>query len=252
MLSTLDLSLAGWLGAAGAILFAAVLRGFTGFGFAIAAVPLASLVMPPSRTVAAVLVMQLMIGLRDCVMEWRQADRPAIARLTLGGVIGMPLGVAVLALAPVAWVRAALGVLVLGAVALTWKPRPADHRPHQAVTLVTGFASGLLHGLAAMAGPPAIAYFLAYEPRVAVMRSSLMVFFPVASLLSLPMMAAAGLLDPAALLLGGLGMPLVIGGGWLGSWGFKRYGAGSYRPLALGAMLMIAAASIARALADLL
>ena len=41
------------------------------------------------------------------------------------------------------------------------------------------------HGLAAMAGPPAVAYYLAFEQRLPVMRSSLMVYFPIVSLLGL-------------------------------------------------------------------
>ncbi len=252
MLSALELSPAAWLAAGGAFLFAAILRGFTGFGFAIAAVPLASLVMPPSRTVAAVLVMQLAIGIRDCIMEWRQANRAIVGQLAIAAVIGMPLGVIALALTPAPIVRVTLGVMVLVAVALTWKPHPARQSPRRATTLATGFASGIFHGLAAMAGPPVIAYFLAYETRVAVMRSSLMVFFPVVSLLGLPMVAVAGLLDTPAIVLGVLGMPLMVGGGWLGTWAFRRYGARSYRPLALGALLLTAAASIARALTDLL
>jgi Ni/Fe-hydrogenase subunit HybB-like protein len=46
-------------------------------------------------------------------------------------------------------------------------------------------------------------------------------------------------------------MPLMIGGGWLGAWAFRRFGTRSYRPLALGALLVTAAASIARAVVDL-
>ena len=250
-LSTLGLTGGAWATAIGAILFAAVLRGFTGFGFALAAVPLASLALPPSRTVAAVLVMQLGIGLRDCIAEWHQSDRPGIARLTAGALLGLPLGVAALAITPAPIVRAVLGLMVLLAVALTWKPRPAEHRPTTAVTLGTGFVSGIFHGLAAMAGPPAVAYYLAFEKRLPVMRSSLMVYFPIVSLLGLPMVATAGLLDTPAIVLGVLGMPLMLAGGWLGTWGFKRFGARSYRPLALAALLLTAAASLARAAADL-
>jgi uncharacterized protein len=102
-----------------------------------------------------------------------------------------------------------------------------------------------------MAGPPAVAYYLAFERRLPVMRSSLMVYFPIVSLLGLPMVWSAGLLDAPALLLGLLGMPLMVAGGWLGTWGFRRFGARSYRPLALGALLLTAAASIARAGMDL-
>ncbi len=251
MLTEIDLSPAAWAAAIGAILFAAILRGFTGFGFALAAVPLASLVLPPSRTVAAILVMQLGIGLRDCIMEWRQSDRPGIARLTAGAIIGLPVGVAALALTPAPIVRAVLGVMVLAAVALTWKPRPAHHRPTTAITVATGFVSGIFHGLAAMAGPPAVAYYLAFERRLPVMRSSLMVYFPIVSLLGLPMVWAAGLLDAPALVLGILGMPLMVAGGWLGAWAFSRFAARSYRPLTLAALLFTAAASLARAALDI-
>lgn len=252
MLSAIALTPGAWLAAAAAILFAAVLRGFTGFGFAIAAVPLVSLVMPPSRTVAAVVVMQVAIGLRDCFAEWRQADRKVLVRLTLGALAGMPIGVAALAMLPASAVRLVLGALVLVAVVLTWKPRRATQPPHAGVTLATGFASGLSQGLAAMAGPPAVTYFLAFEPRLAVMRSSLMVLFPMVSLLGLPMVAVAGLLDSTALVLAALGMPLMLGGGWIGAAAFRRFGGRSYRPLAIGALLITAAASITRALFDLL
>ncbi len=251
MLTEIDLSPIAWVSAIGAILFAAILRGFTGFGFALAAVPLASLVLPPSRTVAAILVMQLGIGLRDCIMEWRQSDRPGIARLTAGALLGLPIGVAALAFTPAPIVRAVLGVMVLAAVALTWKPRPATHRPTTTITVATGFLSGIFHGLAAMAGPPAVAYYLAFERRLPVMRSSLMVYFPIVSLLGLPMIWTAGLLDAPALLLGILGMPVMVAGGWLGTWAFKRFAARSYRPLALAALLLTAAATLARAAFDI-
>ena len=49
---------AGPPGAAAAILFAGILRGFTGFGFALAAVPLGSLFLPPGLVVAAVRLAQ--------------------------------------------------------------------------------------------------------------------------------------------------------------------------------------------------
>ncbi len=251
MLSAIGLTPVELAATAAAVLFAAILRGFTGFGFALAAVPLASLVMPPSRIVSAVLIMQVGIGLRDCIMEWRHADRRALGRLVIGALIGMPMGVAALALLSASQVRAVLGVAVLAAAALTWRPHHARRPPAPSLTLATGFASGLFHGLAAMAGPPAVAYFLAFQPKIAVMRSSLMVYFPLVSLLSLPMAYTAGLVDTAAVTLGLLGMPLMVTGGWLGAHGFRRFGARSYRKLALAALVFTAGASIMRAVTDL-
>jgi uncharacterized membrane protein YfcA len=240
------------LGAAAAILFAALLRGFTGFGFALAAVPLASLFLPPRQVVTAVLLMQVAIGLRDCVVEFRSADWRVVGRFVAGGVFGTPLGVLTLAALPQPVVRLVLGVLVALAVALSWRPRTAAPRPAGGLALGAGFASGICNGLAAMAGPPAILYFFAFEPRQTVMRSSLMVFFPLASALALPMVAASGMLGTQGLVLAAAGLPLMILGSWLGAHGFRRFGGRSYRPVASVALLFTALVTIAKGLSELL
>jgi uncharacterized protein len=238
--------------AAAAIVFAGLLRGFTGFGFALAAVPLASLVLPPSRVVPVVLLMQAAIGLRDCIREWRNADGRAVAWLSVGSVAGTPLGLLALAVLPQSGVRLALGAIVAAAVAATWRaPRPQGGGG-RSVAMLSGLCSGVCNGLAAMSGPPAIIHFLLFEPDRSVTRSSLLVFFPVSAALALVPAAASGLVDRLSLALALLGMPLMIAGGWVGTWGFRRAGARHYRMVAASALLVTAIASIARGLAGLL
>ena len=50
---------------------AALLRGFTGFGFGLAAVPLLSLALPPAKVVPFVVTLQVIVG----VSGLRQASR---------------------------------------------------------------------------------------------------------------------------------------------------------------------------------
>ncbi|MBN8892103.1 MAG: sulfite exporter TauE/SafE family protein [Rhodospirillales bacterium] len=251
-LAALGLTPATAAGAAAAIAFAAVLRGFTGFGFALAAVPLASMFLPPSHVVATVLVMQAAIGMRDCIVEFRQADWRAVLLMVGGSLFGTPLGVLALAAAPLPLVRLALGALVCLAVVVSWRPRPVVTRDGGRKALLAGFCSGVSNGLAAMAGPPAIIYFLAFQPRLAVMRSSLMVFFPLAALLALPMVAYSGLLGLGSVVLAIFLLPVMVLGGWLGAWAFRRFGHRSYRPFASAALLLTAAATIAKGIAELL
>jgi uncharacterized membrane protein YfcA len=246
------LSPAQWAWAIAAIGFAAVLRGFTGFGFAVAAVPLASLVLPPAVTVAAALCMQTAIGLRDCIAERHRADWRSVRWLIGGAVAGTPVGLALLTWLPTAWVRLGLGLMVLATVAITSRPAGRPVPPDRRLGLAIGVASGVSNGLAAMAGPPAIAYFLATRVERDVMRSSLMALFPIVSALALPPAAWAGLITSDALLLALLGLPLMIGGGWLGTRLFRRHGARGYRPVAIMALGATAAAAILRGLAGLL
>ena len=54
------------------VFLSGLLRGFTGFGFGLTAVPLLSLVMPPARAVPLVLMLQAMVslaGLRDALRD---------------------------------------------------------------------------------------------------------------------------------------------------------------------------------------
>jgi len=234
-----------------AVVFASLLRGFTGFGFALAAVPLASLVLPPRPVVTAALLMQAAIGLRDCIIERRLADQRAVLRLTIGALGGTPIGLWALTALPSPAVRLALGTLVAVAVAVTWRPLPPQRAPGTAWAIGTGFCSGICNGLAAMAGPPAIFYFLAFEPNRVAMRSSLMVFFPLVSLLAVVISGAAGLIDHTALLLAVIGFPIMWIGGRVGAGMFVRSGHRSYRVVAATALIATALASIAKGLAEL-
>ena len=50
------------LASGAAVLGAAVLRGITGFGFALAAAPLLGMVLPPAQGVAVVILIQVMMN----------------------------------------------------------------------------------------------------------------------------------------------------------------------------------------------
>jgi uncharacterized protein len=245
------LSPAVWVGMLTAVALAGVLRGFTGFGFALAAVPLAALVLPPARVVPVVILLQLAIGARDCLRERHLADRFSVLGLTGGCVLGTPLGVAALVALPGPVVRLVLGAIVLVAVAVTWRGPRRPLRRTGWMVAAAGLASGVCNGLAAMGGPPTVLYFMAVEPDRRVMRSSMMVYFPLAALIALPGVAVAGLVDRAALIMAGVCFPVMLASGWLGTWAFHRVGHGSYRVAAALALLATALAAIGKGAAGL-
>src|SRR5271156_4351721 len=77
-------------------LLAASLRGFTGFGFAIAAVPLLSLALPPARVVPLAVVLQVLASLIDLRAASRITDWWSMLWLSPGMVVGTPLGLLLL------------------------------------------------------------------------------------------------------------------------------------------------------------
>ena len=82
---------------AATVFAAAILRGLTGFGFALAAVPLISLAIEPKVAVASTVLLQVMVGVPDLIRLRGSYDRAEVIRLSLGALAGVPFGIAALA-----------------------------------------------------------------------------------------------------------------------------------------------------------
>src|ERR1700755_827135 len=78
------------------VLAAAILRGFTGFGFGLAAVPLLSLALPPAQVVPLVVVLQAIGAGAGIGAAWKLCDWRAVRSLAPGLVLGIPIGLLIL------------------------------------------------------------------------------------------------------------------------------------------------------------
>ncbi|TDE35555.1 sulfite exporter TauE/SafE family protein [Antarcticimicrobium sediminis] len=230
-----------------AVFFAAVLRGLTGFGFALAAVPAMSLVVAPARAVAIAITLQCLVGLRDVVTMRAFMDRQALVLLSIGALVGTPIGVVALTqLSPDA-MRIVLALVVFAGLAalLARVQLPPNRTP----ALIAGMLSGVFSGLAAMPGPPAIAYFLGRASGAVATRASLMVFFFITSLMTLPGLLIADRLDRSTVILAVSALPALLIGTWAGGRMFTRLGEGGYRTAASVLLAFTAIATGLRGLA---
>ena len=231
------------------VMLAGLMRGFTGFGFGLAAVPLLSLIMVPARAVPIVLLLQFCVsvaGLRDAL---RSCDWRSILLLALGAAVATPLGVWGLAMLPASPVRLAIAlVVVAGAAVLAWGFRMAA-APRGWRVLPFGVVCGLFNGLAGIPGPPIIAFYLASPVPSGVGRASMIVFFLMTSVLGLVPLAWFGLLDGGSVVGAAVGLPAVLFGSWLGAVLYGRSADHHYRRVALGFLLAMAALSAWRAAA---
>jgi len=227
--------------------FAGVLRGFTGFGFALAAVPALTLVATPVEVVPCVMVLQVAAGVHLRGRTWRQVDWGAVRPLLVAALLATPLGTAALDGIPADPMRAVIGVIVLGAVAVLGAGVRLKREPALATRVGIGVLSGLLNGSTAMAGPPVILYFLATQHSPASSRASLLTYFFVLSLAGTVSVAAAGLVTWRTLALAALMFPALVIGNTLGDRLFARAPDTTYRRVAIAALLVLALVSIVRA-----
>lgn len=223
-----------------AVLFSAFLRGLAGFGFALAAVPIISLVLSPVEAVTIAILLQIVVGIRDSFTLYGDVHRSSLLRLSLGSVVGIPLGVLSLtALSPDA-ARIMIAVAVLVGLVLLLRYKPSASEPNGPLAVVAGLFAGIFTGLAAMPGPPAVAYYLGTSIPPKQTRASLLLFFFLTCMLATPGLFLKGALSGSTLTLTALAIPSMALGTWLGTLAFSRLNSTQYRQIAIAVMAIAA------------
>ena len=158
--SRLGMDLATLLALCSVVLGAAVVRGLTGFGFAILAVPLMGLVIPPTEAVLLAIVLQMLIGPFGVSKALGHIDTRLVAGVAAGAMVGTPFGLLILSSTAPDVARLMIATIAVGCFGIFLikrAPTPSRAPSHIAAT---GLAAGLLNGFAAMPGPPVILYFV--------------------------------------------------------------------------------------------
>lgn len=224
-----------------AALVAGLARGFSGFGGALIFVPLASALVGARLASPVLLIVDGVLTLGMVPGALRRANRREVGTVFVGALVGVPLGTALLALAPALALRWAIAVIVLGLLAFLisgWRYRA---EPKPIIGVGTGLVAGLFGGVAQVSGPPVVAYWLGGTMPPATVRANLVVYFALSSVVSALSYGTAGLLTIEALLLSAVVGPAYGLGIALGSRLFGLADETTFRRICFG---LIAAAAI--------
>jgi uncharacterized protein len=219
---------------------AAIVRGFSGFGFSLLVITALSLVLPPVEVIASVLIMEIAASLHLMPGIWRDIHWRSLSFLTLGQILATPFGVWALAHVPVGPMKLALSGLVLATVALLWMGFALKRMPGDGATTATGAASGLLNGAFGIGGPPVVLFFLSSPAGVAAGRASLIAYFFGTDVIALGWQAWAGLVTADHLVKAVLFLPALIAGIWLGARGFRGVDPALFRKAVLALLAAMA------------
>jgi uncharacterized protein len=241
MLSSLFVTMAG-------VLLASVLRGFTGFGFGLAAVPVLSLALPPAEVVPLVVTLQVIVGGAGMRAAWKQCDWRSVGLLLPGLVVGVPIGLLILTEIPANLVRLTIGGIIAVSVWLIHRGMRLPPNPSRPISFAIGLTSGVINGLASMGGPPVIVYLLAVGHTAARMRATSIIYFMLAGCVSLIPMMLRGLITRDVLIWSAASLPALFGGSMIGTWVFFRAHARHHRIVALVTLSILSALLIIRAL----
>lgn len=242
--------MSGWelVGVCAVVVLASATQQLSGFGYALMAVPLLSVLLGPKDAVALSSLSGLAGTALMAVRLRHRTDRPVVARLLLGAVVGMPLGIVVLRKVPAAPLQVAVSVVVLGAVALLASGFRLRHESAR-TEVGAGFVSGMINTSIGIGGPPVVIVLQAAEHEQHTFRATTVSYFLVSNLIALPLFFASGVVDDSTWVAGLVAVPAAL----LGTLAFERVAfrvrTEHFKPLVLGLLVLSAAASLASVVA---
>lgn len=227
-----DLTLAGtvWMGVA--VLVAAFIRGYSGFGYSAMVIAASSLVMNPLHMVAVVVILETAMSVQAAKGASADVDWRRVGFLLAGAAVGLPLGLWALTGISEDAARAVISayVLVMCFVLLAGWKLAAEARGGS--NLVMGVVSGLANA-PGMGGLPIAAFFAAQPMRAAVFRATLIAYFPLLDLYSAPLYWWHGLVTWDTLWASLIALPLTFLGNWLGGRHFLNTDPQDFRRFAI-------------------
>jgi len=229
------------LAAAVCIVFAAaVVRGYSGFGFSLLTITALSLIYPPQQILPVIFMMELAASIHMLPGIWRDIHWRSLAPLIAGCAVATPLGVWLLVNVPAAPMQLAMSVFVLVAVLLMACGFALKSMPGTAASALAGAASGLANGAFGIGGPPVILFYFASPAGHAAGRASLIAFFLATDIIGLASQGPHGLITRKALLMATILLPPLIAGVWLGSRAFKGSNPEAFKKWVLAILAVLA------------
>lgn len=180
-------------------LLAGLVQGLTGFGGALVALPLLSLIMDVQQAVPLVILNGLAI---TTTLAWQlraQLDRRKIFPLLVGSLPGIAFGTTLLKLADPAAMNRFLGILlvVISIINLSIRLRPIN--PPIFWGYFAGFMSGTINASVGAGGPPVILFTLLHNWKKDEIRATLTGFFALSGYVTAVAHAGNGLITTAVL-----------------------------------------------------
>ncbi len=180
-----------------AIFLATVFRSAFGFGEALLAVPIMSLIIPVEQAVPLATLISITVAAVIVAQDWHKIHVRSAGWLVVSTIFGIPLGLLLLKFGPEKTVKAILGVVIIVFSTYCLSIRNPRELKDDRFAWLFGFGAGILGGAYAINGPPLVVYGSLRRWTPEHFRATLQGYFFPASLLGLIGYALADLWTPA-------------------------------------------------------
>jgi uncharacterized membrane protein YfcA len=195
---------------------ATVIRSAFGFGEALVAVPLLSLILPVEVAAPVAVLVSITVALIAVAQDWREIHARSAGWLVVSALAGIPLGLLLLKSLSESMIKAVLGVVIISFPAYTLLRRKDYKLENDRLAWLFGFISGVLGGAYGMNGPPLVIYGSLRRWSPEQFRATLQGYFLPASLIGMCGYWFAGLWTADVTRYYLLSLPVVITATFLG------------------------------------
>jgi uncharacterized protein len=225
----LEMASLPWAYACLCVFLAAIVRGYSGFGFSLLSITALSIMFAPAEIMPSIFMLEIAASLHLLPSVWKDIHWPSLMPLIIGCLIATPIGVWLLANIAAAPMQLAISIFVLIAAGLMAMGFALKSMPGRIASTVVGAASGLANGAFGMAGPPVVLFYFASPAGHVAGRASLIAFFLSTDVIGLANQAPHGLVTTDSAIRAAAFLPAMLAGNWLGARGFKSANTDSFR-----------------------
>jgi uncharacterized protein len=226
------------------LMFGALAGGFVsglaGFGTALMALGIWLYILPPSDAVCLVLICSIVAQTSTLPSIWRSIDFKLVWPFLVGGLAGVPLGLAMVAYADPRLFKLTVGILLLVfPTALYFQRRPmALSVGGRVADAGVGFAGGVLGGLAGLSGPLPILWASIRGWGKDERRGIFQIFNWTILTAALCAQAASGFVTKEVLWLALSVLPVTLFGAWLGASAYRGLSDRNFRDVVLALLFL--------------
>lgn len=227
--------------------FAAIVRGFSGFGFTLVALPLSALFMPVIEIVPVFMLIDLLGNVQLLPKVRHYVKWKWVGQVFIPCLIFTPIGLLLLKSVDQDTIILIISAFIFASALLIQRGFQYQGEPKFAPYLL-GSLAGLMNGAASMSGPPVGAHALASQIAPHIARACLIAFFVLADFSAFLAASVGGLVNGQIVILAAALLPASMLGGSIGTKLFEHFGGDKFKPVTILLLVVIAAISAGRVL----
>lgn len=236
----------GYIGLA--VLFGAIIRGISGFGFSMILVVALTFFLPPAEATALIFIWEISASILHLPFVWKHVDWKAMKWLGTGCIIGTPLGVLSLVFIPPTPMTVIINGTVIVLCLIMLKGITLKRTLTNLEVIGTGTVAGIINGASANGGPPVILLFFSSPVGASVGRASLIAYFLFTDFFASLVFASQGLMPLKTIATSLYFIPCLAVGIWIGNKLYDKIEEKTFKRFVIILLIIISAFGVFKAL----